>query len=165
MLARMSDVIAAEKVVHIHYTLKDADGEVLDTSGEGPPLAYLHGANNLVPGLERAMDGREVPSEFDVVVPAREGYGERGGATFEIPRNQFPDDAPLHPGVDFVMEDAEGKQTPLWILEATEDVVVVDPNHPLAGVDLHFAIQVVSVRDATAEELDHGHPHGPGGAH
>ena len=161
----MKKVIEDKSVVLMHYTLKDSDGEVLDASGDGPPLAYLHGAGNLVPGLESAMAGREEGASFEVIVPAAEGYGERLLEPFEIPRNQFPDDAPLEPGVDFVMEDEAGNHTPLWVIEADAETVHVDPNHPLAGVDLHFSIEVVEIREASAEELDHGHPHGPGGHH
>ena len=161
----MTESIAENKVALIHYTLRDPAGEVLDSSKEGPPLAYLHGASNLVPGLEKEMTGREVGSSFEVKVSAAEGYGERDKATFEVPRAQFPPDADLQPGMDFVMEDAQGQYTPLWVAKVTTETVTVDPNHPLSGMDLHFAIEVVEIRDATAEELDHGHPHGPDGHH
>ena len=161
----MTEAIADEKVVLIHYTLKDPEGEVLDSSTGGPALPYLHGAGNLVPGLERALDGRAAGDSFEVQVEAKDGYGERDKQPFAVPREQFPSGVELQPGMDFLMEDAQGNRFPLWIAKVEDEVVVVDPNHPLAGMDLHFAIEVVSMRDATAEELDHGHPHGPDGSH
>jgi len=161
----MNEVIADEHVVLIHYTLSNAAGEPLDSSREGPPLAYLHGAGNLVPGLEREMTGRAVGDSFDVVVPAKEGFGERLHDPFAIPRDKFPSDMEIQPGMDLMMEDASGNRMPLWVLEADEQAVKVDPNHPLAGLELHFAVEVVSIREATADELDHGHPHGPDGQH
>jgi len=161
----MNEVIADEHVVLIHYTLSNSTGDPLDSSREGPPLAYLQGAGNLVPGLEKEMAGRKVGDSFDVVVSAKEGFGERLLDPFAIPRDKFPPDAELLPGMDLVMEDATGNQMPLWVLEADDHAVKVDPNHPLAGMELHFAVEVVSIRPATAEELDHGHPHGPDGHH
>ena len=161
----MIEVIADKHVVHIHYTLTNTEGEVLDSSQEGPPMAYLQGAGNLVPGLDRAMVGRKVGDSFEVVVPPAGGFGERTMEPFAIPRDKFPAEAELHPGVDFIMEDDSGNQTPVWVVATDDTKVTVDPNHPLAGLELRFAIEVISIREATAEELDHGHPHGPGGHH
>lgn len=161
----MTEQIADEHVVLIHYTLSNAEGEQLDSSREGPPLAYLHGAGNLVPGLERELAGHVPGDSFDVVVSAKDGFGERSLDPFAIPRDKFPPDAELMPGMDLMMEDEAGNRMPLWVIEADAQKVTVDPNHPLAGLELHFAVEVVSMRAATAEELDHGHPHGPDGQH
>ncbi|MFK7987637.1 MAG: peptidylprolyl isomerase [Sandaracinaceae bacterium] len=161
----MTDVIAEKKVVLIHYTLTDPEGEVLDSSKDGPPLPYLHGAGNLVPGLEKALGGRSIGDSFEVEVPADEGYGQRTAELFDIPRKQFPPDADIQPGMDFVMEDDQGQHHPLWVNAVSDEAVTVDPNHPLAGIDLHFAIEVISMREPTDDELDHGHPHGPDGTH
>lgn len=161
----MTDVIADNLVVLLHYTLTAPDGEVIDSSEGGPPLPYLHGAGNLVPGLEAALTGKAVGDKFEVDVPADEGYGQRDGELFDIPRGQFPPDAQLEAGMDFVLEDDKGNYHPVWVNAVTDEAVTVDPNHPLAGVDLHFAVEVVRLREPTADELDHGHPHGPDGTH
>lgn len=159
----MSDTVGDQKVVMIEYTLKAPDGSVLDASGDGPPLAYLHGAENIVPGLEKALSGKTVGDALDVTVPPAEGYGEREGEPFKIPRDQFPEG--IQPGMEFVIEDPSGGIRPHWILAMDEQAVLVDANHPLAGMELAFSVKVVGVRDASKEEIEHGHPHGPGGHH
>jgi FKBP-type peptidyl-prolyl cis-trans isomerase SlyD len=156
--------IATGKVVSIHYTLKDDDGQVLDASEENEPLLYLHGAENIVPGLERQLEGAAVGETRTAVVPPAEGYGERSDDEVQlVPRAEFPDDMPLEPGIGFAVEGPEGQTIPLWILEVRDQEVVVDANHPLAGKTLHFEVTVAAVRDATADETAHGHPHGPTG--
>ncbi len=158
--------VAQGKVVEFHYTLKGPEGDVIDSSDGGDPLAYLHGAANIVTGLEKQLEGREVGDALDVVVPAREGYGEKEGpGPQSVPRSAFPDDVELHPGMSFVAEGPQGQQIPLWITSVEDEQVMVDQNHPLAGVDLHFHVEIVTVRDATDEEKAHGHVHGPGGHH
>jgi FKBP-type peptidyl-prolyl cis-trans isomerase SlyD len=157
-------VIAAQKVVSFHYTLHDDKGELLDRSGEGEPMLYLHGESNIVPGLEREMEGKKVGDKFDVGVAAADGYGERQGDALAVPRADFPEEVEIREGAMIVAESEEG-QFPLWIVGIAEDAITVDPNHPLAGVDLHFAVEVAEIRDATEEEIAHGHPHGPGGHH
>ncbi|MBX2801543.1 MAG: peptidylprolyl isomerase [Myxococcales bacterium] len=151
------------KVVSIHYTLKSSSGETLDSSQGQEPLSYLHGAGNIVPGLEKALTGKDKGDAFDTVVPPAEGYGERDGEPEEVPRAMFPDDAELSEGMMFKAETQDGQMVILWIDRIEGDSVYVDHNHPLAGHELHFAIQVVDIRDATEEEVSHGHPHGPGG--
>ena len=162
----MSDnTIAAGKVVFFHYTLTDADGETIDSSREGNPLPYLHGAGNIVPGLEKQLEGKEVGASFQAVVAPEEGYGVRRGEPMPVPRDQFPQDLELQPGMQFFGEDPNGNKFPLWIAAIQEGVVLVDPNHPLAGVTLHFDVEVVSIRAASEEEVAHGHPHLPGMPH
>jgi FKBP-type peptidyl-prolyl cis-trans isomerase SlyD len=151
-------------VVSIEYTLKDDGGQVLDAS-EGNPLLYLHGHDNIVPGLEQELTGKNIGDKVDVSVPPKLGYGERvGPGPQAIDRSSFPADAPLHPGINFLIETDDGHM-PLWITEVKEDVVMVDANHPLAGVTLNFSVEIVAIREASAEEIAHGHPHGPGGHH
>ncbi len=161
----MTASVAINKVVSIHYTLTNDDGDVLDSSAGGEPLAYLHGAGNIVPGLEKQIEGKFVGDKFDAVVAPAEGYGERTGPDPQaIPRSAFGD-VPVEPGMSFVIEDEDGNQTPLWIVDIDDEQVYVDGNHPLAGETLHFAIEVVGIRDATALELAHGHVHGDGHDH
>ena len=162
----MSELIANGKVVSFNYTLRNDAGETLDESGPGEPMMYLHGADNIVPGLERKLSGRGVGEKLDVIVEPADGYGERDSAGVQdVPREAFPPDAPLQEGVSFVVETPDGRAFPLWVVSVSETTVRCDANHPLAGVRLHFAVEITHVRDATREEMDHGHPHGPGGHH
>ncbi len=158
-----SAVVAAGKVVTLEYTLKDAEGKLLDQSGPGEPLDYLHGAHNIVPGLERKVQSRAVGDELDVVVDPIDGYGERQGEPQPVPRDAFPPDADLEEGTHFVAESEDGQMVPLWVVGVKDDEVIVDPNHPLAGMTLHFHVKVLAIRDATEEEKAHGHVHGPQG--
>jgi len=157
--------IAERCVVAFHYTLTATNGEVIDSSQGGDPLTYLHGAGNIVPGLEAAMVGRRIGDCFDVHVAAVDGYGERDeGMLQQVPRAAFQGVDELAVGMNF---QAQGPQGVLSVvISAIEgDTVIVDANHPLAGQDLHFAIEVVSVREASLEESLHGHVHGDGGVH
>lgn len=163
----MSTSIAADTVVGLRYVLRNSTGETLDRSEDDDPLLYLHGHSNIVPGLERALDGKATGDKLVVVVAPEDGYGAReAGAERKVPRGAFPDDVELEVGMELVMEDTKtGDEQPFWIKAVGADTVTIDLNHPLAGVELHFDVEVLSVRAATAEELDHGHPHGPGGHH
>ena len=160
-----SQAIADGTVVTMHYTLKDSEGQVLDTSSGREPLSYLHGASNIVPGLERQLAGKSVGDSFTAEVPSEEGYGERQGPPKQVDRSAFPEDAELAPGMQVMAQSEDGKSFPLWILDVSDDAVVVDTNHPLAGVTLHFDLEITGVRAATEEEKSHGHPHGEGGHH
>jgi len=152
-------VVAEKSVVAIQYTLKNPEGDTIDASEPGDPLRYLHGAGNIVPGLERELEGKKVGDELEVVIPPEDGYGEaEGPGPQAIPREAFEGVEPA-PGMSFVAEDDDGNQLQLWVLDTDEEKVVVSPNHPLAGVTLHFSIKVEEVRQATAEEMDHGHVH------
>jgi FKBP-type peptidyl-prolyl cis-trans isomerase SlyD len=158
----MPDAISEETVVSFHYQLKNNDGDVLDASEKGEPMLYLHGASNIVPGLEKAMKDRKVGDTFDVKVPPEEGYGERVGEHAVVPRSQLPGDVELEPGMSLVAEGPNGQRFPLWIAKVEGDEVTLDPNHPLAGIELNFHVEIAAIRAATEEELAHGHPHGPG---
>lgn len=151
--------IEKDTAVSFHYTLTDQGGEVIDSSEGRGPLSYLHGHDQLIPGLERQLDGLDVGANVRLHVPAAEAYGaidpER---QFEVPRSKFPADEELIPGTQ-VMSQGGGTPNVFTIKDVREDVVVLDGNHPLAGKDLTFAVEVVSVRAATAEEIAHGHVH------
>lgn len=157
--------ITEGKVVLIHYTLTNDAGEVIDTSRGRPPLPYLHGAQNIVPGLERALGGQEVGATLQVIVAPEDGYGVRNEdmPPVTLDRGQFPDDAFIAPGMQFFAQLPDGSTGPIWVAEVGEDTVTIDFSHPLAGVTLHFDIEVMGMRDPTREELQHGHPHGPTG--
>lgn len=156
--------IQKDKVVSFHYTLKDESGTVIDKS-EGQPLVYLHGASNIIPGLEKALVGKKVGDTLNVTVEPEEGYGEYSAeAVQEVPRNLFQGVDHIEPGMQSQAQTDDGMQV-VVVKDVTEDSIIVDGNHPLAGQRLNFDVQVVEIRDATAEELSHGHAHGAGGHH
>jgi FKBP-type peptidyl-prolyl cis-trans isomerase SlyD len=164
MTNAMIESVADGKVVSIHYTLKDGEGVVLDSSAGSDPLTYLHGADNIVPGLERELAGKQVGDKFVAVVGPEDGYGTRSGPGPQpIPRSAFPEDAPVQPGMQFGARGPSGDVMALWVVAVEEEQVFVDNNHPLAGVTLHFDIEVSAIRTATDEEMEHGHPHGADG--
>jgi FKBP-type peptidyl-prolyl cis-trans isomerase SlyD len=155
--------IAAQKVVSISYTLKDDAGETIDTSVGGEPLVYIHGVGNLVPGLEKALEGKAAGDHVAVVVSPEEGYGVRDEALIrKIPLRKLPDK--VQPGAR-VRAQSEAGPVILLVTAIQGDYATVDPNHPLASKTLHFDVDVVAVRDSTKEELEHGHAHGPEGHH
>jgi FKBP-type peptidyl-prolyl cis-trans isomerase SlyD len=165
-MAAPSNLVAAGKVVSIHYTLTDDAGAMLDSSEGRAPLAYLHGAGNIVPGLESGIAGKAIGDRFKVDVAPEEGYGVRDPKGMDrVPRDAFPPDIELEPGMQFSAENERGDVVTTWIHSIEGDQVTIDLNHPLAGKTLHFQITVASIRDATREEMTHGHPHGPGGHH
>ena len=160
----MSQTVTAGKVVQMHYTLTNPEGEVLDSSQGREPLAYLHGCSNIVPGLERQLDGVSVGDHIDAIVDPKEGYGERNpNATHVLPKDAFPDDFPIAVGTPLALQGEGDQVLHCFIVGVREDAVMVDANHPLAGITLHFAVDIVEIRDASDEEKTHGHPHGPGG--
>ena len=151
------------RVVTIEYTLKDGDDQVIDTSEGREPLAYIHGSGMIIPGLENALEGKEPGAEVNVTLAPEDGYGERDDSmVLQIPREQFEGADQIEPGMQFQAETDEGVQI-LTVLEAGDNEVTVDGNHPLAGVTLNFDVNVQDVREAEQEELDHGHVHGTGG--
>ncbi len=156
--------IADGKIVTFHYTLTNAAGDVVDTSlNSGEPLPYLHGGMNIVPGLERELTGKSVGDKLNVTVSPADGYGIRDESmTQEVPRDAFPEDVDIQVGMQFVAQSNQGP-VPIWIRAVSEEAVLIDQNHPLAGETLHFDVEIVSIREATDEEITHGHPHGPGG--
>lgn len=148
--------IADARVASIHYTLTDDEGRVLDQSLQAQPLRYLHGAGNIVPGLEQALAGRKAGDAFKVDVAPEQAYGARNiGLVQEVPRTVFQGIDTIERGMQF---RAEGGQGPLLVtvVEVGESTVTIDGNHPLAGQTLHFAVEVADVRDASAEELKQG---------
>jgi len=157
--------IAHEKVVAIHYTLTNSEGAVLDSSSGGQPLAYLHGFGNIIPGLESALEGKAAGDKLSVTVEPEQGYGARDERLVQaVPRSAFQGVSEIAPGMQFQAKGPQGSRL-VVITQVAEEEVTVDANHPLAGQTLHFDVEVSEVRDATAEELEHGHVHGPGGHH
>ena len=157
--------IENEKVVTLHYKLTDDKGEVIDQSNDGS-FAYLQGAKNIIPGLEDALTGKNAGDKFDVTIAPEQGYGERNDAMLqEVPKEMFESGADIQVGTQFHAQGPNGETLVVTVVEVKDDKVVVDGNHPLAGVPLNFDVEVVDVRDATAEEIEHGHVHGAGGHH
>ena len=157
--------IADAKVVQIHYTLSSQAGETLDSSRGGDPLQYLHGAGNIIPRLEQALTGKSTGDRLAVAIAPVDGYGERNDdLVHEVPRTAFEDLDQVKPGMRLVASGPAGENV-VTVAKVEKEVVTVDANHPLAGVTLNFDVEVVNVREASAEELAHGHAHGPGGHH
>lgn len=151
--------IANNTVVAIDYTLKDDDGAVLDTSEGKQPLSYLHGAGNIIPGLEKALEGKNPGEEVNVRVEPADAYGERREELKQsVPRNLFQGVDDLQPGMQFQAQGDAGTQI-VTVVAVEGDQVTVDANHPMAGVALNFDVKVVEVREATEEEREHGHAH------
>ncbi|MBB3139990.1 FKBP-type peptidyl-prolyl cis-trans isomerase [Halomonas organivorans] len=154
--------IAPQRVASLHYVLSDEDGQVLDDSrSRQTPLEYLHGHDNLMAGLERALAGREAGAELSVTLAPGEAYGLRDEALVrEVGRDAFP--VPdLAPGMRFQTPGDDGPEI-VTVLEVRDDSVVIDTNHPLAGRTLHYRLEVLEVREATRAELAKGHPLPPG---
>lgn len=156
--------IADGHVVVLNYTLRSSAGEVIDASTKEEPLAYLHGADNIVPGLEQALTGKSVGYSGKVIVEPADGYGEREDIAPEaVPREAFPGDVELFVGMQLMAEGPDHEHAPIWIAAIDGDKIFVDSQHPLAGETLNFEVEVLAVRKATEEEEHHGHPHGPDG--
>lgn len=153
------------RVVTLNYTLSDEGGKLIDASKDGD-FAYLHGAGNIIPGLENALAGKEAGETLTVSIAPEDAYGLRDDTkTQTVTRDMFPEDAEVKPGVQFHAQGSEGQPIVVTVTQVEGDAVTVDGNHPLAGVALHFEVEVMAIRDATAEELSHGHAHGPEGQH
>lgn len=152
-------VIANKKVVSIHYKLTDDDGEVIQDSAAGEPLIYLHGAGNIIPGLESALKGKTTGDKLNISVDPEQGYGARNDALIqELPRDLFQGVEDVQEGMQFQAHSEQGTQV-ITVTKVDGDRVTVDGNHPLAGQTLNFEVEVESVRDATSEEVAHGHVH------
>jgi FKBP-type peptidyl-prolyl cis-trans isomerase SlyD len=157
--------ISADRVVTIHYTLKDDAGTVLDSSAGGEPLAYLQGRGNLVPGLERALEGKQEGNSVAVVVSPADGYGTRDESLVQrVPKRSLQGAGAVKKGMQFQARTDDGVRL-FTVAAVIGDMVTLDGNHPLADQTLHFDVQILGVREATAEELQHGHVHGAGGHH
>ncbi len=158
--------IAAQKVVSIHYKVMDSESnEVIDSSENAEPMTYLHGARNIIPGLEQALEGKVEGDAFEVTVAPAEAYGERSeDRVQQVPIEAFQGMEKVEPGMRVSAQTEQGA-IELVITAVEGDSVTVDANHPLAGKSLTFEVRVESIRDASEEELAHGHAHGPGGHH
>lgn len=155
--------IEKDTIVAIDYTLTDDDGQVIDSSDGSEPLSYLHGADGIIPGLERELDGKQVGDQVQVAVEAKDGYGERNASLEqEVPREQFEGVEDLDVGMQFRVDSNAGPMV-VTVTNVGEEVVTIDGNHPLAGLNLNFDVTIREIRQATQEELEHGHAHGPGG--
>jgi FKBP-type peptidyl-prolyl cis-trans isomerase SlyD len=156
-------LVADKKVVSFHYSLSNEQGEQLESSHERQPMSYLHGARNIIPGLEKAMAGKAAGEKFQVTLAPDQAYGERDDARIQrIPAKHFQDAKHLRPGQRISIRTRNGPM-PASVVKVGRFNVDVDTNHPLAGQTLVFDVEVTEVRDATSEEIAHGHAHGPGG--
>lgn len=156
--------IGKNKVASIDYTLTDTQGQVLDSSKGGQPLTYLHGNGGLIPGLEEALEGKATGDQINVTVPPERAYGTRNDQLVQdVPRRMFQGVNEISPGMQFRAQSPDGQMRDVTVVETSPESVRVDANHPLAGATLNFDVKVVDVRDATQDELSHGHVHGPGG--
>ena len=154
------------KVVTFNYTLKDDEGTVLDSTVNKDPLTFISGTSQILPKLEDALGEMLIGGKKIVKIGAGEAYGEYDEkAVQNIKKEQFPADAKVEVGVRYVANSPEGGQMPFVIKEVKEKDAAVDFNHPLAGKDLEFDVELIDIRDATAEEIQHGHVHSPGGHH
>jgi FKBP-type peptidyl-prolyl cis-trans isomerase SlyD len=157
--------IEKNRVVQLHYTLRDDQGTVIDASGGRGPLTYLHGKGNLIVGLEQALAGKAAGDKLDVTVAPDQGYGPRDDRLVQIlPRSKFEEVAELQPGMQVRASGPQGTRL-VTVIKVERDFVTIDGNHPLAGRTLHFSVEIADVRKATHEEVSHGHAHGPGGHH
>jgi len=155
--------IEKNKVVSIDYTLKNDDGQVLDTSEGREPLNFIHGNGQLIPGLEEALEGKVKDDKLNVSIPPEKGYGMRSEQMIHaVDRSNFEAGAEIEEGMQFQAQMDQGVQL-LTVVKVEDDKVTLDGNHPLADQTLHFDVDIKDVRDASAEELEHGHVHGPGG--
>ena len=154
--------ITKNAVATLEYTLTDDDGGLIDTSEGDTPLIYIHGTDSLIPRLEEELDGKAVGDALKVHLKPEDAYGERDDEMLQtMPRAELPDDVELEVGMEFQAESEDGIHI-VTISAIVDDDVVIDANHPLAGVALNFDLKVIEVREATAEELEHGHVHGEG---
>jgi FKBP-type peptidyl-prolyl cis-trans isomerase SlyD len=157
--------VAENNVVVIDYTLTNNEGEVIDRSEGAGPLAYLHGSGNIINGLEDALLGKEAGDEVKASIEPKDGYGEHvEDMKQEVPRELFAGIDNIELGMQFESETDQGPVM-VTVVELEEEMITVDGNHPLAGVHLNFDVTIREVREATKEELEHGHVHGEGGHH
>jgi len=155
--------IAQNSVVAFHYTLTNNAGEVLDSSEGREPLTYLHGAGNIIPGLEKELEGRAAGDKLTATIEPSEGYGEKQDQLVqEVPRDAFQGVESVEPGMQFQAQ-TQGGPLMVTVTSVEGDTVTVDGNHPLAGQTLNFDVEIASVREASQEEIEHGHVHGEGG--
>ncbi|MCB0278316.1 MAG: peptidylprolyl isomerase [Calditrichaeota bacterium] len=157
--------ISKDKVVHIHYTLTNNEGEVLDSSEGREPLAYLHGNGNLISGLENELNGKKKGDKLSVKIQPEDAYGLRDEALIQdVPLSNFTKPDEVEIGIQFQIQTNEGVKI-ATVVDKKEDEATLDLNHPMAGIELNFDVEIIEVRDASKEELSHGHVHGEGGHH
>ena len=153
--------IQNNSAVSFHYSLTDDDGISIDSSEGKEPLGYLHGAGNIIPGLEKALEGKEVGDSLTVAVKAAEGYGEvQKELIQEVPREAFQGIDTIELGMQFEAQTGQGGSVPVTVIAVTDELVTVDGNHPLAGKNLNFDVSIEEIREASEEELAQGHIHG-----
>ncbi len=158
-------LVSAQKVVYIRYTLTSEEGEVIDSSEGHAPLAYIHGHGNIIPGLENALLGKAAGDKIKVTIPPEDAYGPRDEDLIQtVPIDAFHGVEEILPGMQFHTETPDGIEL-VTVVNVQDDHVILDGNHPMSGLTLNFDVEVTEVRDATKEELDHGHVHGEGGHH
>jgi len=154
------------KVISFNYTLKDDQGAVIESTTNKQPLTFISGQNQIIPKLEEALNGMLIGGKKNVKVEAAEAYGEYDEKAIQnVKKEQFPAEAKLEVGMRYVANSPDGKQMPFLITEVKEEDIKVDFNHPLAGKNLEFDVELLDIRDATPEEISHGHVHGPDGHH
>lgn len=156
--------ITQDKAVLLNYTLKDVDGAVLESSLDSDPLAYLHGHSNIIIGLEKELQGKSEGDSLVATIAPEEAYGERNKDMVQVVDRNLFEGMDVEPGTQFQAQTSQGVQL-VTVVSADDDEVTIDGNHPMAGKTLVFEVEVLEVRDATAEEIEHQHVHGPGGHH
>jgi len=157
--------ISKNSVVTLNYTLTNDQGEILDESQDGSFL-YMHGAGGIIPGLEGELEGKSAGDTFTAHIEPADGYGERDDSMVQVvPRDMFDKEHPVEEGIQFHAESPEGDMLTVTVTKIEGDDITVDGNHPLAGIALNFDIKIADIREASAEEIEHGHVHGPGGHH
>ena len=157
--------ITQDSVVLIHYTLTDDSGKTIDSSAGGEPLAYLHGNGNLIPGLEKALEGKQSGDQVNVKIAPAEGYGEYDKELVQrVPKRALKGIGNVYVGMQLQAQSEHGARA-VTVTQVAGDMVTIDGNHPLAGQNLNFDVKIEDVRAASEEELAHGHVHGPGGHH
>ena len=158
--------IGLNKVVIMHFTLTDDHGNVLDSTGKDGPFSFISGSNMVLPKLEEAVNGMLIGSKKTLKLEAKDGYGNYNDDAIQVVgKENFPEDFVLEVGMEYMASNPDGVQMPFVISNVDGEEITVDFNHPLAGKNLNFDIELLNVRDATAEELSHGHVHGEGGHH
>jgi len=158
--------IEQNKVAMIHYTLKDKDGNIIDSSEGRDPLAYIQGIGNLIPGLEQELEGKQKGDKFSAVIPPEHAYGKRDESLIRVvPKSGFQGDEEMTIGMQVQIETSEEGMAIATLTKIEGEDVTLDLNHPLADIDLYFDIEVMDIRLAEEDELAHGHVHGPGGHH
>lgn len=156
-------IVEKDKAVSFHYTLKNAEGEQMETSRDKDPMSYLHGANNIIPGLEKAMEGHVINDEFSVTVEPEEAYGVRNEKNVQrLPLKRLKGIGKVSVGQVLTLQTNNGP-VQVTVLKVGRFNIDVDGNHPLAGKQLTFDVEITDIRDASEEELEHRHVHGPGG--